>query len=164
MAYDWNDDIADRAADEMVTAITAARDGGDYAAELTALSESMTTIRKAALPVSDLVDTLEDGVHVSLLPSLDGEESLETRSIARHELAVGLCVECQCGKTDVTRQATLMDLSQRIANGFKHGTLKPAVPAAWNRTRIMMRLDRQRLKDLSVFLSFRHVIYIGRGQ
>jgi hypothetical protein len=163
MAYDWNDDIADRAADEMVTAITAARDAGDFAAELTALSESMATPRKAALPVSDLVD-LESGVHVSLLPSLDGEESAETRSTVRHEYAVGLCVECQCGRTDTTRQALLMDLSQRIANLFKLGTLKPNVPATWHRTRTMMRIDRERLKATDTFLSFRHLIYIGRAK
>lgn len=163
MAYDWNDDIADRAADEMVTAITAARDGGDYAAELTALSESMTTIRKAALPVSDLVDTLEDGVHVSLLPSLDGVEGKETRGYARHEYAVGIAVECQCGKTDVTRQATLMDLSQRIANGFKRTRMTGDVPGVWERTQISQRIDRDRLRELSVFLSFRQVLWIGRA-
>ncbi len=161
MAYDENDDIADRAADEMVSTITTALYGGDFAAELTALSESMVDPRKAALPISDLGD-LESGVHVSLLPSLDGRETKETRADARHEYAVGLCIEAQCGRTDTTRQALLMDLSQRLANAFKRQRLS-TVPGSWERTEINMRIDRERLKLHGVFLSFRHIVFVGRA-
>ena len=162
MAYDWNDDIADRAADEMVSTITTARNGGAFATDLTALSESMQTPVKRALPVSDLTD-LEDGVHVSLLPSLDGLEGKETRGYARHEYAVGLCVEAQCAADDVTRQALLMDLSQHIANQFKREQLS-TVPGSWERTQINQRLDRDRLKNNAVFLSFRQIVFVGRAQ
>lgn len=161
MSYDWNDDIADRAADEMVATITAARDGGDFAAELTALAVPMADPRKAALPVSDLT-SLESSVYVSLLPSLDGEEQIETRNKVEHRYSVGLCVECQCGRGDTARQASLMDLSQRIANLFKLARLS-TVPGSWNRTRIMARIDRARLKEHEVFLSFRHIIWHGRA-
>ncbi|MHC4877745.1 MAG: hypothetical protein ACYTGL_14715, partial [Planctomycetota bacterium] len=143
-------------------AILAARDGGTFAAELTALDESMVDPRKAGLPISDLKD-LEDDVHVTLLPSIDGEETPATRSRTEYVFSVGLCVEAMCAPEDVDRQSKLLNLSQHIANQFKHQALE-TTPGIWSRTRTVMRIDRQRLKERSLFLSFRHVIWTGRGQ
>jgi len=166
MSYDWNDDIADRAADEMAATITTARDASAYSIELTALGEVMRDPLKRALPVSDFGD-LQDGVFVSLLPSLDGMETKETREYTRHEYAVGLCVEARCGREDHVRQALLMDLSQRLANTFKPVALATGlttVPGKWQRTQIMQRIDRDRLRQHDVFLSFRHVVFVGRAK
>ena len=162
MSFDPNKDIADQAADEMVAAILAARDADTFADELAALSDAMVDPRKAGLPISDIKD-LENGVHVTLLPSIDGEESPGTRSGTEYVFSVGLCVEATCDPEDVGRQSKLLNLSQHIANQFKHQMLE-STPGTWSRTRTVLRIDRDRLKNRSLFLSFRHVIWKGKGQ